>query len=195
MAKRSNMIFDGVGYVNNIGKSKYWGVSTGKDSCQKDYWLVSIHPEGGVFRDKTMTFRALWDRPKEEDMARVAAMLYDRMSEYSTWGVVRVPSADKKYLMRVSIADGRITRSKATQTCQHPIHVFNNRLTLDDVLDVAACEMVVPQEKETKVKVKTNSQTRTFSEVVSDLSALDIGIQEAQTLLAILEGKVRGKSA
>jgi len=85
--------YDGIGYISNRGKSKYWGVSV-CSAPHKD-WMISITDSYGL--SKTFYFRGV--NPCEETCARIAFQLssYDGVfphrpfpiypSDGSTWVV------------------------------------------------------------------------------------------------------------
>jgi len=72
MAKRKNMNiqFDGFGYVNNRGTSKYWGVS--KDQRPGYAWRIQINTAS----NSNLTFSFLGVNPSEQVVAQIAAEFY-----------------------------------------------------------------------------------------------------------------------
>lgn len=71
MRKEMNLDFDGIGFINNRGKSKYWGIS----QDIRNHWVVSVWtPHDDDYRTKTFYFHGC--RPSEIEAANVAYQLY-----------------------------------------------------------------------------------------------------------------------
>lgn len=80
------------GYINNRGRSKYWGVSVTADGD----WMLSYHPV-----DSTFTHSAAPNNFKitELDVANIAAKIYEYGSiRKFTESSLRVLSLDKRYV-------------------------------------------------------------------------------------------------
>lgn len=76
MSKAKVLVHDGIGYVNNLGYSKYWGVSMcqSTSTTTKTRWRVCINTLGNF--NLTFSFSDELKDISEEDAARIAAALY-----------------------------------------------------------------------------------------------------------------------
>lgn len=102
MAVRSNLAFDGKGYVSGIGASKYWGVNKmTKGSVQK--WRVLVHPGNAHVDPNDTNFHAYakgWNMT-EEEAAWIASTFYETPAMGHNF-VRRVPSKCGKYQYRIN---------------------------------------------------------------------------------------------
>jgi len=71
MHNEMKLDFDGIGFINNRGKSKYWGIS----QDIRNRWVISVWtPHGDDYRTKTFYFHGC--KPSEIEAANVAYQLY-----------------------------------------------------------------------------------------------------------------------
>lgn len=103
MAKQ--LIRDAAGYINNRGKSKYWGVTTNENTNGKDFWVVSYTPSD---KSQTITFFPVEFKLTEEEAATIAAFAYENGQGRHTLNGKAFPSSSNKYELRVR--DTRITK-------------------------------------------------------------------------------------
>lgn len=111
MTKRLNNMkvqFDGNGYINNRGTSKYWGVADDHQSATKK-WRITVNGKDGAGNLKTHTMYFQGFSPSEETTASIAACFYQfrRTDELSKHAVVTLNVNGKKYIARPNM--GSIT--------------------------------------------------------------------------------------
>lgn len=98
MKRIHSMKYDGIGYVNGRGKSKYWGVTTGIDGSGRDFWIVSFTP---VERVETFTLHSENFKLKELDAAKIAAYIVENGRSMVNLQDARILSHDKQYVLRI----------------------------------------------------------------------------------------------
>lgn len=101
MAKRSNLNFDGKGYISNVGASKYWGVNKVSNGNQK--WRVLVHAGSAHINPEDTVLHATavgWDMT-EEEAAWIAASFYETPAVDKNF-VRSVPSKCGNYQYRVN---------------------------------------------------------------------------------------------
>ena len=96
--RKSNLKRDEHGYVNNIGKSKYWGVTTNTSESGSDFWAVSYQPQDG---DITHSLTARDFTLREVDAARFASAVYETGRRKANTVKLKVLCEDGKFVMRV----------------------------------------------------------------------------------------------
>ena len=106
MKRVHNMTYDGIGYVNGRGKSKYWGVTTGIDGNGKDFWIVSFTP---VERTETFTMHSENFKLGELDAAKIAAYIVENGRSMNLQDA-KILSHDKRYVL--SVKNTTIYRSR-----------------------------------------------------------------------------------
>lgn len=122
------MVKDTNGYLNNRGKSKYWGVTTGQDSKGKNFWVVSF---AATDLQQTVTIRPNF-KIKENDAARVAAYIYEQGQSYKDIGSDFILSEDGKYAMHVN----RVNRTIYRNPYKPSMDIYNQVGTrLDEFVD------------------------------------------------------------
>lgn len=89
---------DEFGYVNNRGRSQYWGVTVAPDERGRDTWVVSYKPADGT---ETHSLRPTNFALTERDAARIAAAVYETGQTRPTTVKLKVLSADKKWVYGV----------------------------------------------------------------------------------------------
>lgn len=88
-------IRDAHGYVNNRGRSKYWGVTVDTNGG----WILSYFPNDD---DITHTASSVGFRISEIDLARIAAKIYENGSKRKfTESKLRVLSQDKQWVYTI----------------------------------------------------------------------------------------------
>lgn len=88
-------IRDAHGYVNNRGRSKYWGVTVDTNGG----WILSYFPNDD---DITHTASSVGFRISEIDLARIAAKIYENGSRRKfTESKLRVLSQDKQWVYTI----------------------------------------------------------------------------------------------
>ena len=97
--RKSNMKRDEHGYVNNIGKSKYWGVTTNTSESGSDFWAVSYQPQDGDTTTHSLTTRDFILR--EVDAARFASAIYETGRRKANTVKLKVLCEDGAFVMRV----------------------------------------------------------------------------------------------
>jgi hypothetical protein len=90
------MKYDGIGYVNGRGKSKYWGVTTGIDGSGRDFWIVSFTP---VERVETFTLHSDNFKLKELDAAKIAAYIVENGRSMVNLQDAKILSHDKQHVL------------------------------------------------------------------------------------------------
>lgn len=108
--RKSNMKRDEHGYVNNIGKSKYWGVTTNTKESGSDAWVVSYQPQ-----DSDTTIHSLSPRDfelTEYDAARFAAAIYETGRRKANTMKLKVQSEDGLFVMYIRGGSNAICREK-----------------------------------------------------------------------------------
>lgn len=111
-----NFVRDEFGYVNNRGRSKYWGVTVRQDENSKDRWMVSYKPSNG---EETHSLGAVGFRLREEDAAKFAAAVYETGQLRQNTVKLKVLSADKKFVLYTR--NGALYREAyTTQTVYQP---------------------------------------------------------------------------
>ena len=98
MKRVHNMTYDGIGYVNGRGKSKYWGVTTGIDGSGRDFWIVSFTP---VERTETFTLHADNFKLNELDAAKIAAYIVENGRSMVSLNDAKILSHDKRFVLSV----------------------------------------------------------------------------------------------
>lgn len=96
--RKSNLQRDEHGYINNIGKSKYWGVTTNTSESGSDFWAVSYQPQDGTV---THSLTARDFTLLEVDAARFASAIYETGRRKTSTIKLKVLCADGKYVMRL----------------------------------------------------------------------------------------------
>lgn len=96
--RRSNLKRDEHGYINNIGKSKYWGVTTNTSESGSDYWAVSYQPQDGTI---THSLTARDFTLLEVDAARFASAIYETGRRKASTVKLKVLCEDGKFVMRL----------------------------------------------------------------------------------------------
>lgn len=96
MKRVHSMKYDGIGYVNGRGKSKYWGVTTGINGSGHDFWIVSFTP---VERVETFTLHSENFTLKELDAAKIAAFIVENGRSMVNLQSAKILSHDKKYVL------------------------------------------------------------------------------------------------
>lgn len=97
--RKSNMKRDEHGYVNNIGKSKYWGVTTNTSESGSDFWAVSYQPQDGDTTTHSLTARDFTLR--ETDAARFASAIYETGRRKANTVKLKVLTEDGAFVMRL----------------------------------------------------------------------------------------------
>jgi hypothetical protein len=87
------------GYVNNIGKSKYWGVTTNTSESGSDFWAVSYQPQDGDSTTHSLTARDFTLR--EVDAARFASAIYETGRRKTSTVKLKVLCEDGLFVMRL----------------------------------------------------------------------------------------------
>lgn len=96
MKRIHSMKYDGIGYVNGRGKSKYWGVTTGIDGSGRDFWIVSFTP---VERVETFTLHSDNFKLKELDAAKIAAYIVENGRSMVNLQDAKILSHDKQHVL------------------------------------------------------------------------------------------------
>lgn len=97
--RKSNLKRDEHGYVNNIGKSKYWGVTTNTSESGSDFWAVSYQPQDGDATTHSLTARDF--TLQEVDAARFASAIYETGRRKAATVKLKVLCADGQFVMRL----------------------------------------------------------------------------------------------
>lgn len=185
------------GYINNRGKSKYWGVTTGENSRGKDFWTVSFQDLNCPFKSTT-TLRASWaEYPKEEDMARIAAMVYEQnCKDYFDKAVL---SSDGKWVYWVTPTSTSIYRE--AYTAQN-LYEFVPQLTLMDVEDISNANnnnvvftgasdnvnFTIPEGSVGYGRIETSGMV--FAEILDVIMESDLTQSQYKALIAIIETRI-----
>jgi len=96
--RKSNLKRDEHGYINNIGKSKYWGVTTNTSESGSDFWAVSYQPQDGTV---THSLTARDFTLREVDAARFASAIYETGRRKTSTVKLKVLCEDGAYVMRL----------------------------------------------------------------------------------------------
>ena len=96
MKRIHTMKYDGIGYVNGRGKSKYWGVTTGIDGSGRDFWIVSFTP---VERVETFTLHSENFKLGELDAAKIAAYIVENGRSMINLQDAKILSHDKRFVL------------------------------------------------------------------------------------------------
>lgn len=176
-----NFVRDEIGYVNNRGRSKYWGVTVRQDENGKDRWMVSYKPANG---DETHSLSAVGFRLKEEDAARFSAAVYETGQDRQATNKLKVLSVDKKFVL--------YTRSnnlyREAHTTQE-VFQFAPTLTLD--------EATAPEPTKDQVTRRVRRIRKAGGDKVAKLTKLildgNLSDKSARALIAVLESTLKNK--
>lgn len=176
-----NFVRDEIGYVNNRGRSKYWGVTVRQDEHGKDLWMVSYKPSNG---EETHSMAAVGFRLKEEDAAKFAAAVYETGQLRQNTIKLKVLSADKKFVL--------YTRSNA---------LYREAYTTQDVYQPAPTltldEATGPEPTKEQVTRRVRKIRKVGGDQVSKLTKLildgNLSQRSTKALIAVLESTLKNK--
>lgn len=188
MKRIHTMKYDGIGYVNGRGKSKYWGVTTGIDGGGRDFWIVSFTP---VERSETFTMHADNFKLKELDAAKIAAYIVENGRSMNNLQDARILSHDKQYVLRIkhtSIYRERYT-TQAVYKNKTEVNLF------DAVLQTKpAAKAIVVKPKPVVVEKEVVIATKPSDNESSDIATLtqiildsNLSQRATRALVAVLQ--------
>ena len=140
---------DEYGYINNRGRSPYWGVTVNSDPNGKDRWVVSYKPTSGTATNGLVT-HSLYAESftlSEKDAALIGAAIYETGQTRQATMQLKVQSADKKWVF--AVRNGTVIYRERFNG--QKVHVMAPTLTLLDV-DPATNNVVAKSAAPAKVK-------------------------------------------
>lgn len=166
---------DQYGYINNRGRSKYWGVTVSADH----EWILSYHP---VDDDTTHTSSSVGFKIKEHDIALIAAKIYDYGSRRKfVERDLKVLSADGKWVYTVRKTN--IYREKYTNQAITPdVPAVNLFETVPEASDTMIPALKVADIQ--KLATGENAYVANISKLILDGNLSD---RSTKALIAVLE--------
>lgn len=178
---------DEYGYINNRGRSQYWGVTVAHDPHGKDLWVVSYKPADGT---ETHSLRSDSFNLSEKDAALIGAAVYETGQLKQNTVKLKVLSADKKWVY--GVRDTTVWRERYTSQV---VHVMAPTLTLLDAAE--AVPAVEPTAKQTRTRVKRlarkSSDTSYAAKLASMILAGNLTERSTKALIGVLESTLKPK--
>lgn len=176
---------DEFGYINNRGRSQYWGVTVAHDPHGKDLWVVSYKPADG---SETHSLRADSFNLSEKDAALIGAAVYETGQLKQNTVKLKVLSADKKWVY--GVRDTTVWRERYTS---QTVHVLAPTLTLLD----AAAPVAEPTVQQTRSRVKRmarkSSDTAYAAKLANMILAGNLTERSTKALIGVLESTLKPK--
>ena len=169
MKRVHSMKYDGIGYVNGRGKSKYWGVTTGIDGSGRDFWIVSFTP---VERVETFTLHSENFKLGELDAAKIAAYIVENGRSMVNLQDAKILSHDKRFVLFIKHTS--IYRER-----------FVNQITYKNKTEVNLFDAVLPVKlQDTSIKVPTPVVAK--KDVVVEAKPVDTESSDIATLAQMI---------
>lgn len=169
---------DQYGYINNRGRSKYWGVTVSADH----EWILSYHP---VDDDTTHTASAVGFKIKEHDLAVIAAKIYDYGSRRSfVERDLKVLSADGKWVY--TVRKTKIYRAK-----------FTTQVVTPDVPAVSlfdpgsACDNELPVLKVSELRKMATGENAYVANIAKLILDGNLSERSSKALISVLESTMK----
>lgn len=177
-----NFVRDDFGYINNRGRSKYWGVTVRQDDTCRDRWMVSYKPANG---EETHSLGAVGFHLKEHDAAKFAAAIYETGQLRQNTVKLKVLTTDKKFVL--------YTRNNA---------LYREAYTTQDVYQPAPTvtldEATEPELTQQQVVRKVRRIRKVKGDQVSKLTKLilegNLSQKSTKALIAVLESTLKTKA-
>lgn len=181
------MISDGIGYINNRGKSKYWGVTVNTHGG----WILSYYPNDS---DYTHTASAFNFKISENDLANIAAQIYDINSMRSiVEGSLKVHSLDGKFVY--TIKGNYIYRVPNVQLVAQPVRkvdvtLFTNSTNIPKA--APKTKKLLPPSKPTQSEpaTVTMSEQEYAAKVLTMILDVNLSERTMRQIIAILEAEL-----
>lgn len=198
MKRIHNMTYDGIGYVNGRGKSKYWGVTTGIDGNGRDFWIVSFTP---VERVETFTLHSENFKLGELDAAKIAAYIVENGRSMINLQDAKILSQDKRFVM--FIKNTTIYRERYTNQVVYKnkteVNLFDVVLQpkpagtpeILDLLSTAPARPIYVKEKvavEVKPVDNESSDIATLTQMILDCN---LSARATRALVAVLQSTLQ----
>ncbi len=175
-----NFVRDEIGYINNRGRSKYWGVTVRQDDTCHDRWMVSYKPSNG---EETHSMGAVGFRLKEEDAAKFAAAVYETGQLRQNTVKLKVLSVDKKFVLYTR-NNALYREAYTTQAVYQPAPT----VTLDEAQPELSKEQVV--RKVRRIRKIKGDQVAKLTKLILDGN---LNAKSTRALIAVLESTLPNK--
>lgn len=180
---------DEIGYINNRGRSQYWGVTIAHDPHGKDQWVVSYKPADGTV---THSLRSESFSLTEKDAALIGAAIYETGQLKPKTVKLKVLSSDKKWVY--GVRDTTIWRERYTSQV---VYQYAPTLTLMDVAAVATPLPVDEAVKQTRTHVKRLARKSNDSAYAAKLANMilsgNLTERSTKALIGVLESTLKVK--
>lgn len=179
---------DEYGYINNRGRSRYWGVTVAHDPHGKDQWVVSYKPADGSV---THSLRSESFSLSEKDAALIGAAIYESGQLKPKTVKLKVLSNDKKWVY--GVRDTVIWRERFTSQV---VHQYAPTLTLlDATAPVAATEPTdaVATQRRVKRIARKSSDTSYAAKLANMILAGNLSERSTKALIGVLESTLKPK--
>jgi hypothetical protein len=189
------MKYDGIGYVNGRGKSKYWGVTTGIDGSGRDFWIVSFTP---VERVETFTLHSENFKLGELDAAKIAAYIVENGRSMVNLQDAKILSHDKRFVLFIkhtSIYRERFV-NQITYKNKTEVNLFDAVLPTKPAgtPEVLTALRQFPTQLETKAVVVEAKPVDTESSDIATLAQMildcNLSARASRVLIAVLQSNI-----
>jgi hypothetical protein len=175
MKGTTKLIRDAHGLINNRGKSKYWGVTTGLDA-EKNYEDMFVVSYKALDLDQTHTLRPHRFRFTEADAARVAAYVHAKGQMFKNLSNTDcILSADGKYVFQVFRGSNEVYRQK-----------YKNQILWNPPINVT---LVTADEPTAQVETPMFDATDSFPLIVKVISKMRLTNDQCDALAALIQSK------
>lgn len=175
---------DEYGYINNRGRSQYWGVTVAHDAHGKDLWVVSYKPADGT---ETHSLRSETFSLSEKDAALIGAAVYETGQLKHNTVKLKVLSADKKWVY--GVRGTTVWRERYTSQV---VHEKAPTLTLLDAVPTPE-----PTAQETRIRVKRgvrkSSDTAYAAKLANMILSGNLTARSTKALIGVLESTLKTK--
>lgn len=179
-----NFVRDDFGYINNRGRSKYWGVTVRQDETSRDRWMVSYKPANG---EETHSLGAVGFHLKEHDAAKFAAAIYETGQLRQNTVKLKVLTTDKKFVLYTR-NNALYREAYTTQDVYQPAPT----VTLDEGFDATPAltkEQVVRRVRRIR-KVKGDQVSKLTKLILEG----NLSQKSTKALIAVLESTLKSKA-
>lgn len=193
MKRIHTMKYDGIGYVNGRGKSKYWGVTTGIDGSGRDFWIVSFTP---VERVETFTLHSENFKLGELDAAKIAAYIVENGRSMVNLQSAKILSHDKRFVLFVK--NTYIYRERfinqVTYKNKTEVNLFDAVLQVKpQVASIKVVASIKPQlvAKEVVVEAKpVDTESSDIAALAQMILDCNLSARASRVLIAVLQSNI-----